>query len=342
MGSNSTGGPSHRRTYKSSGHKRKNKLKPNDPLPPGTTTKELSCASCRIRKTRCSGDRPACVQCIRGAATKGYPADGVHCVFSAASVFAKKEDVAFEAQVGGRGAKCIWDGARPPSTSSNGSTTSTATTEVPTANSSSASSSALAAGGDQEETIQALLEPEAPSVAIESPDPANQHGTSPSYRPPLRAAIVTETPETVSSPPPRSPLPPLSPFPPTSPPAHRILPPPAPQLPAVSTPCPLDHTSRSSISRIFLSRPPPPLPPLDLGRPVLGPLAHDGLLSTPFLLPRRSASPPSPTTPEEPLPSTAEASFWEWGPLTPQEVAQWPGMKYAATQAGLFLTGAFL
>ncbi|GAA6049108.1 hypothetical protein JCM3770_003890 [Rhodotorula araucariae] len=78
------------------------------PLKPGTITKESSCSMCRIRKVRCTGERPACTLCIKGAAAKGLPASGVRCVFSGASALATREDKEFEAQAGGRGAKCRW------------------------------------------------------------------------------------------------------------------------------------------------------------------------------------------------------------------------------------------
>ncbi|BGP41568.1 hypothetical protein JCM10449v2_005559 [Rhodotorula kratochvilovae] len=78
------------------------------PLKPGTITKESSCSTCRIRKVRCTGERPACALCIKGAAAQGLPASGVRCVFSGASALATREDKEFEAQAGGRGAKCRW------------------------------------------------------------------------------------------------------------------------------------------------------------------------------------------------------------------------------------------
>ncbi|GAA5841851.1 hypothetical protein JCM9279_003130 [Rhodotorula babjevae] len=77
-------------------------------LPPGTLTKESSCAVCRMRKVKCSGGRPACALCIKGAVAEGRPASGVRCLYSASSVNATAADKELEAQLGGRGSKCAW------------------------------------------------------------------------------------------------------------------------------------------------------------------------------------------------------------------------------------------
>lgn len=73
--------------------------------------------------TRPLADRPACVQCTKAAVAKGFPADGVRCVYSAASVFATKDDVDFEQKVGGRGARCLWDSSSAPAITSTEVTT---------------------------------------------------------------------------------------------------------------------------------------------------------------------------------------------------------------------------
>ncbi|KPV74201.1 uncharacterized protein RHOBADRAFT_44685 [Rhodotorula graminis WP1] len=77
-------------------------------LPPGTVTKESSCAVCRMRKLKCSGGRPACALCIKGAVAEGRLASGVRCLYSASSVHATAADKELEAMLGGRGSKCAW------------------------------------------------------------------------------------------------------------------------------------------------------------------------------------------------------------------------------------------
>ncbi|GAA5914638.1 hypothetical protein JCM6882_001226 [Rhodosporidiobolus microsporus] len=87
---------------------KKSKSKAKDVLLPGEKTMERSCATCRLRKVRCSGDRPACTLCLRGAAARGLPVDGVRCVYAGASFFAKEGDGEVEEELGGRGARCEW------------------------------------------------------------------------------------------------------------------------------------------------------------------------------------------------------------------------------------------
>lgn len=133
------------------------------------------------------------------------------------------------------------------------------------------------------------------------------------------------------SPPPSSLLPTL-PSPP--------LPPPPPLPPSFP---PLHVCTRSNISGISLFQqdcpappppsvwppaPPPPPPTTTIRAPEP---------ATPFLAGAwlSSPSPLSPSTPEDPLPSTADVAFWEWGPLSLGEVDAWPGLSYVATQSGI-------
>ncbi|GAA5990228.1 hypothetical protein JCM10908_005884 [Rhodotorula pacifica] len=316
-----------RRTHKSS-HTRKNKLKPNDPLPPGTITKELSCASCRIRKTRCSGDRPACVQCTKAAVAKGFVAEHVRCVYSAASVFATRDDVAFEQQVGGRGARCIWD----PSAVQRDVTPSPVVASASSAlEEADATAAPTATEGDIVVDAPAEAARAEPPVApLPSPKPEPQPLPTPASRPssPVTAPLTNFTPDLpdfnslfdgLTAVPTTSTLSPTA--------LSFILPPPPsplplpPRAPSPSPSFPLHVSTRSPISSISLFNPcpsvlpPPPLP------------------ST--MTPLRSPSPLSPSTPEEPLPSTADVAFWEWGPLSLGEVDAWPGLSYVATQSGI-------
>ncbi|GAA5900522.1 hypothetical protein JCM8208_000523 [Rhodotorula glutinis] len=77
-------------------------------IPPGAVTKESSCAVCRMRKVKCSGGRPACALCIKGAVAEGRLASGVRCLYSASSMHATAADKELEAMLGGRGSKCAW------------------------------------------------------------------------------------------------------------------------------------------------------------------------------------------------------------------------------------------
>ncbi|BGP17817.1 hypothetical protein JCM10213v2_005859 [Rhodosporidiobolus nylandii] len=86
--------------------RRKAKLKQNKPLP--SISKEQSCQTCRVRKIRCTQERPACQQCRKSAIARGHPAEGVRCHYSAASVFAKDGDAEFELELGGRERGCFW------------------------------------------------------------------------------------------------------------------------------------------------------------------------------------------------------------------------------------------
>ncbi|ORY77193.1 hypothetical protein BCR35DRAFT_305460 [Leucosporidium creatinivorum] len=43
--------------------------------------KGLACKRCKARKTRCSGERPACQACVRSARFKHLPVDQVRCVY---------------------------------------------------------------------------------------------------------------------------------------------------------------------------------------------------------------------------------------------------------------------
>ncbi|GAA5879215.1 hypothetical protein JCM3774_003524 [Rhodotorula dairenensis] len=339
-GTNKSTSPcSRRRPPRKSNHARKNKLKPNDPLPPGVTTKEQSCASCRIRKTRCTGGRPACVQCTKAAVAKGFAAVGVHCVYSAASVFATRDDVAFERQVGGRGARCIWDSSVPAPTPGSTATTTTTNvttvTTVATASSTSPAASSVLVQPIAEESVGGL----SLSAAGPEPEPADPSGAV--------LPLDSTTCEPLSELQPVSPLPPFTPDPPEfddlfpgltdvptslySPidlsfflPPHPppLLLPPAHFPPllvpsAVSPPEPLGLFTRPSISSISS----------------LSTAALPSVPTTPCLL--RSPSPLSPSTPEDPLPSTADVAFWEWGPLSLGEVDAWPGLSYVATQSGI-------
>ncbi|SCV68251.1 BQ2448_372 [Microbotryum intermedium] len=51
----------------------------NGPLP---LAKGLACRRCKARKTRCSGERPACVACIRSARFKRLQTDNIVCVYN--------------------------------------------------------------------------------------------------------------------------------------------------------------------------------------------------------------------------------------------------------------------
>ncbi|GAA5917576.1 hypothetical protein JCM6882_001984 [Rhodosporidiobolus microsporus] len=84
---------------------KKSKSKAKEVLLPGQKTMERSCATCRQRKVRCSGDRPACTLCLRGAAARNLPTDGVRCCYAGASFFAKEGDGEVEEELGGRGAR---------------------------------------------------------------------------------------------------------------------------------------------------------------------------------------------------------------------------------------------
>lgn len=100
----------------------------SNPLLNGSKTKEQSCATCRHRKVKCSGGkgssihflwplvltkansltgRPACLHCLKVSAAQGIPPQGVICLYSAKSVFAREEDIEIEAKFG-KAARCLW------------------------------------------------------------------------------------------------------------------------------------------------------------------------------------------------------------------------------------------
>lgn len=294
------------------------------------------------------------MQCTRAAVARGFAAEGVRCVYSAASVFAKDDDKAFEARVGGRGATCIWDGSEPPLSSS-----------VPPPSTPGSDANKGQGAGEEKPVLQGeetwcedkrelvphsiLVSDPAdlsiwgncrllPAVTIET-DIHVETFAAP-FEPQRCPAvvdlppIVPEPPRTPELPTPISPPPPPSPFRRRSPPAPIILPSPAQTLsppPSSPTSPPPVTNVRSSIACIFLAP-----SPRNLCAPAQ-PLAIRTHPPTPLPWPVDcTPSPLSPSTPEEPLPSTAKVSFWDWGPLTRQEIVQWPGLTYVARQSGIF------
>lgn len=310
----------------------------------------------------------------------------MHCVYSAASVFATQDDVAFEQRVGGRGARCIWDSSTSSSAitvvvsqSMTAPATGPATSPgagpvvVQPVGEDNAGESCLAvqslvrspvfadfrqyslslspsprepsggpappAPGPSTSDI-VVSEPEAElfetALAVQAYEPPSQsHAVSPlrSSMPDLPDlsnltslehffSAFTAVPTGLSTPTGLSFILPPSPPPPPLPP---VVPPFLPPLlvPPVSPAPPLAASPPSSISSISL----------------LGNLAPPFVPTTPAPTRNpwgvRSPSPLSPSTPEEPLPSSADVAFWEWGPLSLGEVDAWPGLSYVVTQSGI-------
>jgi hypothetical protein len=97
--------------------------------------------------------------------------------------------------------------------------------------------------------------------------------------------------------------------------AGRLAFPPSPTRPAL-----FNVPTRSSLATAFLVNPADPLPD--------SPLPSRLTLRTQFPLAFSSTS-----TPLEPLPSTLDAGFWAGGPLSHDEVNEWPGLKHVAKRS---------
>ena len=52
-------------------------------------------------------ERPSCSHCLKVSSAQGYPAEGILCLYSAKSIFAKEEDIELEAKFG-KSARCLW------------------------------------------------------------------------------------------------------------------------------------------------------------------------------------------------------------------------------------------
>ncbi|BGO95513.1 hypothetical protein NBRC10512_007771 [Rhodotorula toruloides] len=265
----------------------------------------------RVRKTKCTSDRPACVQCLKAAAAKGCDTSLVRCVYSAASVFATSEDREFEAARGGRGAQCYWGEGRAEG----------------------------GGGGDAVARDERAEEPEEEDVAV-LPSASASTTVDTSAEQPARSPSPASSIDTCTLPS-RSPSPPDTP--PTSPFTARLAPTPfrPPPLPLPVSP----PSIPSAFSTGRLAFPPSPTRPALFNIPARSTLATaflvnpaDTLLDSPLpsRLTLRTQVPlafSSTSTPLEPLPSTLDAGFWAGGPLSHDEVNEWPGLKHVAKRS---------
>ncbi|BGP25963.1 hypothetical protein Rt10032_c06g2634 [Rhodotorula toruloides] len=296
-----------------SGLRKPSKVKPTDPLPPGTKTKEASCGSCRVRKTKCTGDRPACVQCLKAASAKGCEASLVRCVYAGASVFATSEDREFEAARGGRGAQCYWGEAHAEEI---GGVTARAGArgaeeleeeETPALPTSSAWPSVDAPAEEPARSPSPALSIDTSTLPSRTPSPLDTPPTSP------LTARLRPTPFR----PPPLPLPTLPPSPsvPSAFSTGRLAFPPSPTRPAL-----FNIPARSTLATAFLVNPADTL----LDSPLPSGLTLRTLVPLAFS---------STSTPLEPLPSTLDAGFWAGGPLSHDEVNEWPGLRHVAKRS---------
>ncbi|GAA5998570.1 uncharacterized protein JCM10292_002791 [Rhodotorula paludigena] len=306
---------------------------------PAVPSKEQSCANCRLRKIRCSGDRPACSLCLRGAASRNLPASSVRCVYSGSSMFATAEDKAFEAARGGRGATCDWG-------------------------------EAVTVSGDEEAEAQPREEG---NEAVKRKEERDENAVSTSRPstslPPLTTSAATPTPDShtetfetpadasLSSPStaqlrPSAPSPfSTSPISPVSPQSFRYTrmesPPPTskaePSTPEATTIADLPARSIASPAPVVLAAAPLPSCPSLLRQSSLDDTLAPAFTSgSRVLAPHPLSQPPlesGVSVPEVPAPTllaaTALAPFWSGGPLSHEEVMGWTGLHYVARKSGI-------
>ncbi|GAA5868074.1 hypothetical protein JCM1840_003677 [Sporobolomyces johnsonii] len=272
------------------------------PLAPGMKTKEQSCATCRHRKVRCTGGRPACSHCIKSAAARGIPASSVKCLYSAASMFAKEEDVELEAKLGGRGARCLWgdDGDPVRQGSSRG--------DEPAISEAKEEEDQCEAV-DEDDTVSSLSSPStrnsltpfsaAPSTNPSSPTTCGSPNLSPETPPGVFAPQTTPLPGSFE-------LVPLVDWD-------------AEHLPFVLDSSP----SIPDLSNL------PPVRPAPSTRCLLDSPAEPSHLSSLRL--QQSALPTFPPS-TSPSPFNND-SFWDGGPLSRDELRHWAGLRAAARSA---------
>ncbi|GAA5940269.1 hypothetical protein JCM10213_008383 [Rhodosporidiobolus nylandii] len=302
--------------------RRKAKLKQNKPLP--SISKEQSCQTCRVRKIRCTQERPACQQCRKSAIARGHPAEGVRCHYSAASVFAKDGDAEFELELGGRERGCFW-GDQPEGVE--------ASTAAPGA---SIRDTPAFAEDDGREGV----------VGSPSPSPSFSVNHSDSMSPTFSLVSSASTPPSAVSPctpvafafQPGSPPPADDPSPSSS---RAISAPPLTpfNFSRATSPTP-KHIAKVPIALTTVPLPPVPPPPssLFLTPPSAPPSAWLGRPRSHTYPSFPASSGPADSAPQ---PSQAvaavlppvvkrDAAFWDGGPLSPEEINGWSGLLYAA------------
>ncbi|GAA5927323.1 hypothetical protein JCM1841_002208 [Sporobolomyces salmonicolor] len=272
------------------------------PLAPGMKTKEQSCATCRHRKVRCTGGRPACSHCIKSAAARGIPASSVKCLYSAASMFAKEEDIQLEAKLGGRGARCLWGDDGDPARQG----------------SSRGDEQAISETKEEEEQCEVLDEHE----TVSSPSsPSTRNSLTPF---PAAPSTIPSSPTTCGSPN-------LSPETQPSVFAPRTTP-----LPSSYDLVPLVDWDAEPL--LFSLDHSPSLPDLSNLPPVRPAPTTPCLLDSPatrsHLSSLRAQQSALPTFPSSTFPSPSDIdSFWDGGPLSRDELRHWAGLRAAARSA---------
>ncbi|GAA5852386.1 hypothetical protein JCM8547_006762 [Rhodosporidiobolus lusitaniae] len=203
----------------SSRKKRRSKSSSLKQSPPvGAATKEKACASCVHRKVRCTGGRPACTLCIKAAVARGYSAEGVRCLYFAASIFAKEGDDQLEAEMGGRDGRCFWGESIPveQSTSATVSMSTSATmsmgtdeVDVDEQGSSTSSSRSASPSSSSSSNSSASTVPTSPSDPSSSPlvsfPPRRLASSPPPSSPKLTSRATAEPVSAKSTPPPITP-----------------------------------------------------------------------------------------------------------------------------------------